>query len=80
MRIGNCKGVLIRISDIRIINLHRHTSGWSPRKPMMQSYYSIDLLKDTVAKAVAVPDYRTYESKMSKLKLLSDIWYRAGVA
>jgi hypothetical protein len=26
----------------RVINLHRHSSGCPPRKPMMQSYYSID--------------------------------------
>jgi hypothetical protein len=26
----------------RVINLHRHSSGCPPRKPMMQLYYSIN--------------------------------------
>jgi hypothetical protein len=46
---GNCKS----------FNLHRHSTGGSPGKSMMQSYYSIDLLEDTVPVLAVVPYYRT---------------------
>ena len=38
---GNCK-----YHGYVSFNLHRHSSGCPPRKPMMQSYYSIDQLED----------------------------------
>jgi hypothetical protein len=39
-RNGNCNAKCMSF------NLYQHSSGWPPRKPMMQSYYSIDLLED----------------------------------
>ena len=39
---GNCKSLPFRNGSVRVINLHWHSCGCPPRKPMMQSYYSID--------------------------------------
>jgi len=42
-RNGHCNAVCVSF------NLHRHSSGWLPCKPMMESYYSIDLLEEICA-------------------------------
>jgi len=51
--IGACATATARAfrSDTKVCvssNLHQHSGGCPPCKPMMQSYYSIDQLEDAV--------------------------------